>query len=210
MIKELIKEPSIAITQSPYALLTYAITKALATLITKDKKVKEIYPLTYLEMAKPQLLAKILKLLIAMDLLQSIVIATASKIMNLMGINVLIEDYLPTIILDHIEYARLYMEDHELDRDRAIKALYKLSLTLMNMLTPIAIYVHANTKTRLSRSINRGYRIVNPDILHDNLRSKALLTVMRLSMGNNVHVINNNGPLSETRRQLIDIVAKND
>ncbi|MGC8543364.1 MAG: hypothetical protein ACP5NQ_05440, partial [Vulcanisaeta sp.] len=137
MVKELLRRPSIAITQSPYALLTYAVTKALITLTTKDKRAKDIYPLTYLEIAKPQLLTKILKLLIAIDLLQSIIIATASKIMNLMGINVLIEDYLPTIILDHILYRRLYVGNHESNRDRIIKSLYVVSLTLMKTLKPI-------------------------------------------------------------------------
>ena len=49
--------------------------------------------------------------------------------------------------------------------------------------------------------------MARPEILHDSVRNGVLVEVMNETMGK-VYIIDNNGALKETRRQLIDVLAR--
>ncbi len=144
-----------------------------------------------------------------LDLAQSIAIAVITRLLNMVGINVVVEDYLPTIILDHTLYKKLYARSTT--NNKIINTLYNSSLATLQALRPMGgIYVHADTDVRVKRSIMRGgYRVARPDILHDNVRNHALITAMKLTI-NEIHIINNNGSLTETRKQITNALKLNE
>mgnify|MGYP001773439471 FL=1 len=203
IIKELLRGRAWAITQSPFALITYLLTKTIVALIL-NKQCEGAYPISCLKTKRPLLLAKLLNILVMLDLIQSIAIAAASKILNTMGINVVIEDYTPTIILDHILYKKLYTD---IDTNNLVANIYEINLSLLQTLKPVGIYVNADRDVRVKRSIARGYRVVRPETLHDNVRSSILIKVMNATIGQ-VYMVDNNGSLEETRRQIINVLTK--
>ena len=203
MIKELLGGRAWAITQSPFALITYLLTKVITALIL-DKQCKGAYPITCLRTKRPQLLIKLLNILIILDLMQSMAIAAVSKILNIMGIDVIIEDYTPTIILDHTLYKKLYIN---INTNKLVTNIYKINLAALQALKPVGIYVNADRDVRIRRSMARGYRVVRPETLHDNVRSNILIKVMNATIGQ-VYMVNNNGSLEETRRQIINVLTK--
>lgn len=203
IIKEVLNGRAWAITQSPFALITYLITK-LVTTLTLNKQCRGSYPLTCLEIRKPQVLTRLLNVLMFLDLVQSIAIAAAAKALGMVGINVVIEDYTPTIILDHTLYKRLYANTQ--NTSRLIMTLYKINLATLLALRSIGIYVYTDGEARVRRSLVRGYRVARPEILHDSAKGSALVKAMKLML-DEVYVINNNGSLIETKRQVIDVLA---
>ena len=204
MIKELLKGRTWAITQSPFALITYLLTKAITKLVFNNQ-CRGTYPITCLETKRPQLLSKLLNALIMLDLIQSIAVAVTSKILNTMGINVVIEDYIPTIILDHILYKKLYANNK--NTNKLVMSLYEISLAILHELRPLGIYVYANDDVRIRRSLARGYRVARPESFYERVRSSVLIKVMKLII-NQIYIVNNNGPLVETKKQIINISAK--
>ena len=204
IIKELLRGRTWAITQSPFALMTHLLTKAITKLVVNNQ-CRETYPITCLEMRRPQLLSRLLNILITLDLIQAIAIAAVSKILNAMGINVVIEDYTPTIILDHTLYKKLYANNK--NTNKLVMKMYETNLAVLQALRPVGIYVKADREIRIKRSIARGYRVARPEILHDNVRNGILIRVINETM-DKVYIIDNNGPLEETRRQVINVLAR--
>jgi hypothetical protein len=205
IIRKFIGGKALTITQSPYALITYAVAMVITRLVGNNGGT---YPITYLEVRNPNLLGKLIKLFVVIDALQSVIIAVISKILIRLGVSVVVEDYVPAIMHDHIFYNTLY-SNHRLSKDPIIRTLHEMTIASMNNLNPLIIYVDADVKTRFIRSIKRGFRIVSPETLYDTARRRLLIKVARMLINDDqVLIVDNNGPITNTKRQVIEILHK--
>lgn len=84
-----------------------------------------------------------------------------------------------------------------------------MTIASMNNLNPLIIHVDADVKTRFIRSIKRGFRIVSPETLYDTARRRLLIKVARMLINDDqVLIVDNNGPITNTKRQVIEILHK--
>jgi len=135
--------------------------------------------------------------------LQALMILFLVKIFSKLGFVVLIEDFVPTIMLDHIGYFRLY-RNSVVSSNRILAGTSKILLhTFVGRTNDLAcIYLEGSCQTRLSRSQKRGFRIVEPRTFHDRIHGKALLPLISKLCTSMVIIDTNNKSVKEVFHEI--------
>ena len=112
---------------------------------------------------------------ILVDTLQLLFAAVLLSAISRLKTMVLIEDYIPVVLGEHILYSKVYA-GNDFRRDRFLVMLYRLiqRIAQKDCDSSVCIYLEAPTEERVSRSKARGYREVKAEILHDRFRSASL------------------------------------
>src|SRR5437867_4264246 len=129
----------------------------------------------YLETHDANIVTRIIGMAILVDTLQLLFAAVLFSAISRLKTMVLIEDYIPVILGEHILYSKVYA-GNDFRRDRFLIMLYRLiqRIAQKDWDSSVCIYLEAPTEERVSRSKARGYREVKPEILHDRFRNAAL------------------------------------
>ena len=129
----------------------------------------------YLETRDTNIVTRIIGIAILVDTLQLLFAAVLLSAISRLKTMVLIEDYIPVVLGEHILYSKVYARK-DFRRDRFLIMLYRLiqRIAQKDCDSSICIYLEAPTEERVSRSIARGYREVKAEILHDRFRSASL------------------------------------
>lgn len=75
-------------------------------------KITDKSDIAFIEAINPKLLERILSILVFINFVKLVFITLIVKILNTLGIIVLIEDYAPQMILDHLLYSKLYKDSN--------------------------------------------------------------------------------------------------
>ena len=132
--------------------------------------------IAYLETHDRNIVTRIIGMAILVDTLQLLFAAVLFSAISRLKTMVLIEDYIPVVLGDHILYSKVY-PGIDLRRDRfLILVLHRLiqRIAQKDCDSSVCIYLEAPTEERVRRSKARGYREVKAEILHDRFRSASL------------------------------------
>ena len=130
---------------------------------------------SYLETHDMNILTRIIGMAIFVDTLQLLLAAVVFSAISRLKTMVLIEDYIPVVLGEHILYSKVYA-GNDFRRDRFLAMLYRLiqRIAQKDCDSSVCIYLEAPTEERVSRSKARGYGEVKAEILHDRFRSTTL------------------------------------
>lgn len=176
------KNRTFTLTFPPFSFLSYSILtsfKWLLLLSRPDLRVysnRNMHSMAFLEEFRRDLVGRIIGQLILIDSIQELIFLFAVKMLNFLDVYVTVEDFFPTIDLEHNQYAKLYENDANASHTIAKRLAEKLkSLIFRSFPTDSAcVYLQTNMISRYNRSIERGYRIVNTRSLHDQYRDSDL------------------------------------
>src|SRR5437867_1106684 len=129
----------------------------------------------YLETHDTNIVTRIIGIAILVDTLQLLFAAVLLSAISRLKTMVLIEDYIPVVLGEHILYSKVYARK-DFRRDRFLIMLYRLiqRVALKDCDSSVCVYLEAPTEERVRRSRARGYREVKTEILHDRFRSASL------------------------------------
>ncbi len=141
-----------------------------------------INSLDFISRFRPELIRRITNALILIDLLQEIVFIMTARTLTKLGFYVLIEDFSPTIKLEHDLFLRLYTKQTQ-SNEGLIKKILDLLNRIVYRIYPVdsvCVFLQAQGATRSQRSARRGYRAINPSTLEDQNREKNLESLSRM------------------------------
>src|SRR5437867_7023837 len=129
----------------------------------------------YLETHDANIVTRIIGMAILVDTLQLLFAAVLFSAISRLKTMVLIEDYIPVILGEHILYSKVYA-GNDFRRDRFLPILYRLiqRIAQKDYDSSVCIYLEAPTEERVSRSKARGYREVKAETLHERFRNASL------------------------------------
>jgi hypothetical protein len=200
IIRRILGPKSVSMAITPFSMMNHVLLRTLETVLGVDAK--KGGSIASLEANNPRLLGKLLRLLFLIDVIQLILASVISNIMLRIGFVVVVEDHLPTMVLDHFLYSRLYGGRI----DGLLVDLYRISMRLVRSGNAIGVYINTDPGVRVSRSRLRGYREADINVLHDKARSAPLLRILR-SLTDDVVVVDNNGPIGQTMRRTMSIIG---
>ena len=173
---------------TPFGGLAYIIVVFVTTLlILANPRYKRMLSfkkhIAFLEVFFTPILQRLLPLLILFDALTNIVRLLLLYIQSLGGRLVIVEDFLPQIIVDQIAYTRLYSPRSILGKT-TINLLYRLTLLSNKRLFSKCLCVHVrprNIEVHLSRAFSRGESVQNiygfyNEVLRDKLVKEVCIS----------------------------------
>ena len=204
-----------ALTQAPFSFATYSLLSFITYLLqfskvnvtnsSKDRK----HPLAFLEMKYCGLTSKLIKFFIFVDLFQTTLLLLLVKIFSKLRMIILIEDFIPAIIVDHYIYLRLF-KNFKLSDFYTLSILYNFLLsTFLKDENIICIHLQGSRQVRQLRSYKRGYRIVDPNSLHDKVHERAIGHLVQILCPKCIMIETDQKTIKETffeiRKQFVQI-----
>jgi len=146
----------------PFGGLTYLIITLLFKILLHVYKPSDFIGkrkrLAVVEIINPNLLSKLLPLIILLDLLSTLLKHTMFTLLKSLGFTVLVEDYIPQMMADHIIYFKLYRRN-----SRLLKAILRAENRLISSLglsQVICVYINVSDATRIAREYARSKSII--------------------------------------------------
>ena len=135
----------------------------------------------FLEITNRTLLKRILPLLVLLDVVQEVLLVGAVTIAGHLGINVLIEDFTPTVSLEHIVYLNIYGKREAISGLLAFGSYHLVSSLTKTWLRDqvMCLYLAASPQVREGRSNKRGHRFTDTATLHDLARQGLLVKFVK-------------------------------
>jgi energy-coupling factor transporter ATP-binding protein EcfA2 len=182
------------ITSPPFGGLAYFITLLLSTVLIYAYNPGEMLArkkrLAVLEVMNYKLLSKILPLLIISDFIFKIAQQTAFIILEKLGFIILVEDYYPQMIADHLVYYKLYGSNSKTTRSLIaleFSILYKHSTGPRNT---TCIYVYAEEIALRERELRRFGGFLSVGGFYNKVVRSLLPRVICEHVGLNIKYIN--------------------
>jgi len=125
--------------------------------------------LSVLGTLNPELLSKLLPLLIMADFAFKVIQHLAFRVLEKLGLTVLVEDYFPQMISDHLAFLKLYR-----DYSKTSKHIITLELRLFygyarKSENTMCLDIYADVPTRLMRELKRSGVYMNIAGFYDNV-----------------------------------------
>jgi hypothetical protein len=162
--------------------MTYHVTCLIKALMlrsvprTKRSILASKNPISVIEIQNPVLMRRIIALLVQIDLVQLLFVAAVLQLVSRLGFVILVEDFAPTIMVDHNTYLKTYGHTSVMDT-HFIRRLHELvrSFALASQGgRSLCVYLWSTEKERQKRSEARGFRIADISTLHDSERGEVL------------------------------------
>ncbi len=192
------KMRAFTLTFPPFAFFTYALASIFKRIISISNvrsaamQDTNIHPLDFLDEHAPRVLRRIIAQLTLVDSMQEIAFLMLAKILTSLGFCILIEDFTPTIELDHELFIQMYADN---EKSRRLLRFRNMLTDIIQRMLPsrcVCVILQAKVPTRLERSVRRGYRMVDAGSIHDERREANLEKISR-SMFEECILINTDG-----------------
>ena len=165
----------------PFAFVTHFMLDILRKILILGVKTKVEHvksgAVAFFERINPDFLKKTIHILVLIDALQLLILTLLIKLLMKFGVLFILEDYVPVNTVEYEVYLKLYKKTD-------IKSLLPLSVLMRILYSSyknpiICIYLHANKRERLRRSLRRGYSLVDYSTPHDKVRESLLCKVSK-------------------------------
>jgi len=209
------KFTTLTFTFSPFSLTSYAVLSLLKSLtLVSHSKLKWLnrrksHSMAFLETVNKPLVTRILKLLVLLDLIQETEILFLLNILLRLGIYVFVEDFVPTVTLEHILYLKLYRGE-SISTNRLIGKLFRIMHRIFSeklSAKVLCIHLQSSSGVRLLRSIKRGRGIIDSHTMHDYVHEQCLMNVTSNMCRNLVVIETSDMSVVEVFREILDQIG---
>src|SRR5438105_6455772 len=116
LVREILRVSNhvVSLTYPPFGFLTHHVASLFKAFMLESVPAKDRSnlgagdPISFIEIRNPRLMRRIIPGLVWIDLLQLLFVAPVLQFISRLGVVILVEDFVPTIYIDHNTYLALY------------------------------------------------------------------------------------------------------